>query len=61
MGVLKPSDPAWQFALSKDGSQLYTVNPFKKSLLILDTAAFTQVAVIHELGDTPALIVVPSR
>ncbi len=59
VGVSKPADPAWQIAVSRDGTQLYSVNPFKKSLSIFDTASFREIGVMHDLGDTPALIVVP--
>lgn len=59
VGQFKPTDPAWHFAVSNDGTQLYTVNPFKKSLSILDTATFREIAVMHDLGETPAQIVVP--
>lgn len=62
IGALKPTDPAWQFALSNDGNQLYSVNPFKKSLSIFDTATFREIGVMHDLGETPAQVVVsPSR
>ncbi len=61
IGVFKPTDPAWNFALSIDGTQLYTVNPFKKSLSIFDTRTFAEIGVMRDLGDTPALIVVPPR
>jgi hypothetical protein len=59
LGVFKPTIPAFHLAVSADGHQLYAVNPFEKSLAIFDTAALREVAVMRELGDTPALIVVP--
>jgi len=59
IGVFKPANPAWQFAMSRDGSHLYAVNSFKRSLSIFDTMSFTEVGVMRDLGDTPALIVVP--
>ncbi len=59
IGVFELTDPAWQFAVSVDGSQFYTVNPFKRSLSILDTATFREIAVMHDLGETPAEVVVP--
>lgn len=59
IGALKPTDPAWQFAASADGAQFYTVNPFKRSLSIFDAATFAEIGVMRDLGDTPALIVVP--
>jgi hypothetical protein len=58
-GIFQPSDPVFQFAVSADGTQLYTVNPFKKSLSIFDTASFREIAVMHDLGETPAQVVVP--
>lgn len=57
--ILKPTDPAFHLALSADGTQLYTVNPFKHSLSIFDTAASREIGVMRDLGDTPAQIVVP--
>lgn len=61
VGVFKPSDPAFHFAVSAGGSQLYTVNPFKKSLAIFDTRTFQEIGTMLDLGETPALIVVPPR
>lgn len=58
-GILEPSDPVFQFAISADGTQLYTVNPFKKTLSIFDAASFREIAVMHDLGETPAQVVVP--
>jgi hypothetical protein len=59
VGVFQPSDPVFQFSVSGDGAQLYTVNPFKKSISIFDTASFREIAVMHDLGETPAQVVVP--
>ncbi|MGE5264793.1 MAG: YncE family protein [Acidobacteriota bacterium] len=58
-GILEPSDPAFQVAISADGTLLYTVNPFKKSLSIFDAASFREIGVMHDLGETPAQVVVP--
>lgn len=58
-GTFRPTDPAWQFAAGNDGTRLYSVNPFKKSLAIFNTATFTEIGVMHDLGETPALIVIP--
>ena len=58
-GVFEPRDQSFQFAVSGDGTQLYTVNPFKRSLSIFDTASFREIAVMHDLGETPAQVVVP--
>jgi hypothetical protein len=59
VGVFVVSDQSFQFAVSADGTQLYAVNPFKKSLSIFDTASFREIAVMHDLGETPAQVVVP--
>ncbi len=60
-GTFKLSDPAWHIAVSNDGKQLYSVSPFKKSLTIFDAHIFQEIGTIRDLGDTPALIVVPPR
>jgi hypothetical protein len=60
-GILEPGDPVFQFAVSVDGTQLYAVNPFKKTLSIFDAASFREIAVMHDLGETPAQVVVPPR
>lgn len=60
-GTFKLSDPAWHIAVSNDGKQLYSVSPFKKSLTIFDAHTFQEIGTIRDLGDTPALIVVPPR
>ncbi len=59
VGVFELADPAFHLAVSADGCQLYTVNPFKKTLAILDTTTFRQTGVVRDVGETPALIVVP--
>jgi methylamine dehydrogenase heavy chain len=59
VGVLALTEPAWQVALSADGKQLYTVNPFSQSLSIFDSATFRELSVVRNLGNTPAEIVVP--
>jgi len=61
IGVFRPTNPAWQFVVSNDGRRLYTVNPFKRSLSIFDAVTFAEIGVIRDLGETPALIVVPPR
>ena len=60
VGIISPADPAFHIAVSADGSQLYTINPFKKSMDIFDTKTFSQTGLIHDLGETPARVVVPA-
>lgn len=59
VGAVEPTGLAFHLAVSADGQQLYTVNPFEKTLAIFDTATFRELEVLHKLGETPALIVVP--
>ncbi|MBI3912904.1 MAG: hypothetical protein HY327_01715 [Chloroflexi bacterium] len=61
VGTIKPNDPVWHIAISNDGKQLYAVNPFARSLMSFDTRTFEPIAVIHDLGDSPARIVVPPK
>jgi methylamine dehydrogenase heavy chain len=58
VGAFEPPVPAWNMALSVDGRQLYTVNPWEQTLSIFDTTTFREIGVMHDLGETPALIVV---
>ena len=59
VGIFTPTDPAFHVAVSADGTQLYTVNPFKNSLTIFDTTTFREVTVMRDLGKTPAQVVIP--
>jgi DNA-binding beta-propeller fold protein YncE len=59
VGQFHPADPAFHLAVSATGRQLYTVNPFARSLAVLDTATYREVGVLHDLGETPARVVVP--
>ncbi|HBY92717.1 MAG TPA: hypothetical protein DEP84_01945 [Chloroflexi bacterium] len=59
LGTFTPPEPAFNLAVSADGHQLYTVNPFERTLSIFDTATFQEVGILRDLGETPALIVVP--
>jgi YVTN family beta-propeller protein len=59
LGAFALTHPAWHFALSADGKQLYTVNPFDKSLTVLDTINYREIATMRDAGDTPAQVVVP--
>ncbi len=61
LDVLRLSDPAWDFAVSTDGRQLYTVNPFTKTLGIYDTGNFHAIALMHDVGVTPAQILIRPR
>lgn len=60
VGAFEPPAPTWDMALSADGRQLYTVSPWAQALSIFDTTTFREIGVIRDLGETPALIVVPS-
>ena len=46
-------------AVSRDGRQLYTVNPFKRSFSVFDPITFRELGTLHNIGDTPALVVIP--
>ena len=59
LGVFVPSDPAFDFAVSGDGRQLYMVNPYKRTLSIFDTDNFQEIGVMYDVGTTPAHILVP--
>lgn len=59
VGVLRPAAPAWNMALSADGRRLCTVNPWDRTLSIFDTTTFEEIGAMRDLGETPALIVVP--
>lgn len=61
VGIFKLDDGAFHIAISHDGTQLYSVNPFQKSFSIFDTRTFQGIVVLHDLGETPAHIVVPPR
>ncbi|MBI4785984.1 MAG: hypothetical protein HY782_02930 [Chloroflexi bacterium] len=59
VGVFESADAAFHVAVSADGKQLYTVNPFENTLTIFDTTTFRVVTVMRDLGETPAQIVIP--
>ena len=59
LSVIEVDDPVMHFALSADGGQLYTVSPDARSLMIYDTGTYEQVAVLSDLGGSPARVVVP--
>lgn len=60
VGAFEPPAPAWNMALSADGRQLYTVNPWERTPSIFDTTTFQDIGVMRDLGETPALILVPT-
>ena len=60
IATIELSDTMWHFALSAEGDRLYAVSPFARSLAIYDTAAYKEVAVLSDLGETPAAVIVPS-
>ena len=53
-------DPAMHFALSADGDQLYLVSIDAQSFTIYDASTFEELAILADLGGTPARIVVPA-
>ncbi len=59
IATVELSDTMWHFALSAEGDQLYAVSPFARSLTIFDTTTFQKVAVLSDLGGTPAAVIVP--
>ncbi len=59
VGVFERIEPAWHVAISRDGTRLYAVNPFERSLSVFDTSTFRQILSMRDLGDTPAFILVP--
>jgi len=59
IATIELSDMMARFALSAEGDQLYVVSPFMRSLAIFDTAMYREVAVLSDLGETPAAVVVP--
>lgn len=59
LGIFTPDTPTWNMALSADGRQLYTVNPWERTLLIFDTTTFEEIGAMRDLSETPALILVP--
>ena len=59
LAVIQVADPVMHFALSADGGQLYAVSPGARSLIIYDTSTYQQVAVLSDLGGSPARVLVP--
>ena len=59
LAVIEVGDPVMHFALSADSGQLYAVSPDARSLMIYDTSTYEQVAVLSDLGGSPARVVVP--
>ncbi len=53
----RPEFSAFHFTLSRDGQTLYTVNAKERTLSIIDVAT-GQEDVMHEVGHTPAKILV---
>ena len=53
----RPQFTAFHFALSRDGQTLYTVNATQRTLSIIDVATGRE-DVMHEVGHTPAKILV---
>ncbi len=58
VSLFKPARSTFAMALSPDGRRLYTVDPSTKTLTVLDAASGEEAGVLHELGETPSLIVV---
>jgi hypothetical protein len=54
-------DPVWHFALNAAGDVLMAVSYTERSLIFLDSESFRQTAVLHDLGHSPALLIVPAR
>ncbi len=59
IATIELSDMMARFALSAEGDRLYVVSPFMRSLMIFDTATYREVAVLSDLGATPAAVMVP--
>ncbi|MCH8089067.1 MAG: hypothetical protein IH955_03530 [Chloroflexi bacterium] len=56
---METRDPVMHFALSVDGDQLYAVSPQGQSLTIYDTDTYSEIAVLTDLGGTPARLLLP--
>jgi hypothetical protein len=59
VATIQLQDPAMHFALSGAGDQLYAVSPVGQSLMIYDTRTYHEIAVLSDLGGSPARVVVP--
>lgn len=59
VAVLPLPDPALHFALGPGGDRLLVVSPEGRNLVVYDTETLVETAVLDDLGDTPARIVVP--
>ncbi len=57
VGTVRPTHGAFNFAVSVNGRWLYTVNPHKRTLSIIETATLREVKVIENLGRSPAWII----
>lgn len=61
IGTIQLRDNLTHFALSAEGDQLYAVSPWGRNLSIWDTKTFEEVAVLSELGGSPARIMVSAE
>lgn len=58
IGVIALSHPSFHFALSSDGTQLYSVSRVNQSLAAIDTARLAEMKVIPDVGQAPAWLVI---
>ena len=57
--TIQMRDPATHLAFSAAGDQLYAVSPAGQSLMIYDANTYQEMAVLSDLGGSPARVVVP--
>lgn len=56
-GTISATDPFFSIELSRDGSSLYTIDPEKASITVVDLASFREVRRFGPIGHTPTIAI----